>query len=167
MSSRPPVRVLFLCTFNSARSIMAEAVLNHLGKGRFIGYSAGSQPNPSQQPNPLAIQVLKSSGVATDGLRSKNWSEFSGPDAPVMDLVITLCDNAAAEDCPVWPGQPAKAHWAYADPALLAGTDASKVDGFRTILLGIRRRLDAVVNIPDEKISKLSLQKTVKDLETH
>ena len=165
MSPSEPIRVLFLCTHNSARSIMAEAVLNHLGKGLYTGYSAGSHPNPNQVPNPFALQVLQSSGISTEGLRSKSWDEFGQADAPAMDLIITVCDSAAAEKCPVWPGHPATAHWAYADPSLIAGTDSAKTDGFRSILLGIRRRLDALVNIPEEKISKLTLQKTIKDLE--
>ncbi|MEO7547693.1 MAG: arsenate reductase ArsC, partial [Ramlibacter sp.] len=109
-----PINVLFLCTHNSARSILAEAVLNHIGKGRFRAFSAGSSPRENQQPNPLGLQVLQSAGIATEGLRSKSWDEFALPDAPHMDLVITVCDNAAGEQCPYWPGQPATAHWGYA-----------------------------------------------------
>ena len=165
MSSTNPIRVLFLCTHNTTRSIMAEAVLNHLGKGFYTGYSAGSHPNPNQAPNPFALQVLQSSGIATEGLRSKSWDEYGLADAPAMDLIITVCDSAAAEKCPVWQGHPATAHWSYPDPSFIAGADSAKIDGFRSILLGIRRRLDALVNIPEEKISKLTLQKTIKDLE--
>ena len=105
--SDPTINVLFLCTHNSARSILAEAALNHMGRGRFRGYSAGSSPRENQQPNPLGITTLQAAGIATEGLSSKSWDEFAKPDAPHMDLVITVCDNAAGEVCPYWPGQPA------------------------------------------------------------
>ena len=108
---KQPINVLFLCTHNSARSILAEAVLNHIGRGRFKAYSAGSSPRENQQPNPLGLKVLRAAGIATEGLSSKSWGEFAKPDAPHMDLVITVCDNAAGEVCPYWPGQPATAHW--------------------------------------------------------
>ena len=106
-----PLRVLFLCTHNSARSILAEAILNHIGKGRFTACSAGSSPRANQQPNPLGLQVLRSAGISTEGLRSKSWDEFGSATAPQMDLVITVCDNAAGEVCPYGPGQPATAHF--------------------------------------------------------
>ena len=124
------INVLFLCTHNSARSILAEALLNHLGQGRFKGYSAGSSPRDNQQPNPLGLQTLQKAGISTDGLYSKSWDEFALPDAPHMDLVITVCDNAAGEVCPYWPGQPATAHWSYADPSAGDGTDAEKLEAF-------------------------------------
>jgi arsenate reductase (thioredoxin) len=116
--------VLFLCTHNSARSILAEAMLNHIGRGRFKAYSAGSSPRANQQPNPMGLQVLKTAGISTEGLYSKSWDEFATPDAPQMDLIITVCDNAAGEVCPIWPGHPATAHWGYADPSEVHGTDA-------------------------------------------
>src|SRR5207245_3943087 len=115
--SNQPINVLFLCTHNSARSILAEALLNHIGKGRLKAYSAGSSPRANQQPNPLGLKVLQATGISTEGLRSKSWDEFAGPDVPHMDLVITVCDNAAGEICPYWPGHPATAHWGYADPS--------------------------------------------------
>ena len=121
-----PLHVLFLCTHNSARSILAEAVLNHLGQGRFRAFSAGSSPKDNQQPNPLAIATLEKAGISTLGLTSKNWDVFALPDAPHMDLVITVCDNAAGEVCPYWPGQPATAHWGYADPSETVGTEEQK-----------------------------------------
>ena len=165
MSQTQPTRILFLCTFNSARSIMAEAVLNHLSQGRFVAYSAGSLPQADQEPHPLALKVLQSSGIATQGLRSKSWQEFAHTDAPAMDLIITLCDSLNNENCPRWPGQPAAAHWSYPDPSLLTGTEQAKIDGFRIILLGILRRVGALVNIPPEKISKLNLQTTAQEIE--
>ena len=116
--------VLFLCTHNSARSILAEAVLNHIGRGRFKAFSAGSSPSANQQPNPLGLQVLQNAGISVEGLYSKSWDEFGTTDAPQMDLVITVCDNAAGEVCPYWPGQPATAHWGYADPSVGDADDA-------------------------------------------
>jgi protein-tyrosine-phosphatase len=109
--SDAPINVLFLCTHNSARSILAEATLNHIGGGRFRAFSAGSSPRENQQPNPIGLQTLRNAGIVTTGLRSKSWDEFALPDAPHMDLIITVCDNAAGEVCPFWPGKPATAHW--------------------------------------------------------
>ena len=159
-----PINVLFLCTHNSARSILAEATLNHIGKGRFKAYSAGSSPRQNQQPHPLALEVLRSAGVSTDGLHSKNWDAFGKPDAPHMDLVITVCDNAAGEVCPFWPGQPATAHWGYADPSEGDGTEAQKREAFRQTLHAIRRRLDLLVNLPPAGVDKLMLQTRARDL---
>jgi protein-tyrosine-phosphatase len=163
MSDRP-IHVLFLCTHNSARSILAEAVLNHISQGRFKGFSAGSQPRENQQPNPLALKILREAGVAIEGLSSKSWDEFALPDAPQMDLVITVCDNAAGEVCPFWPGQPATAHWGYADPSELKGSDEERAEAFRLTLHAIRRRLDLLVNLPPQGVSKLMLQNTARDL---
>jgi arsenate reductase len=162
--SDPAINVLFLCTHNSARSILAEAVLNHISRGRFKAYSAGSQPRENQQPNPLALKVLKDAGIAIDGLRSKNWDEFAHADAPRMDLVITVCDNAAGEVCPFWPGQPATAHWGYPDPSEVGGTDEEKAAAFRQTLHAIRRRLDLLVNLPPASVNKLVLQTTARTL---
>lgn len=165
MQQSKPTNILFLCAHNSARSIMAEAVLNHLSQGRFVAYSAGSQPNANGQPHPMTLEVLQSSGIATAGLRSKSWDEFRRVDAPKIDLVITLCDTLQNQPCPEWPGQPASAHWSYPDPAMLVGTEQTRLDNFRTVLLGILRRIGALVNIPASKIDKLSLQTTAQEIE--
>ncbi len=156
--------VLFLCTHNSARSILAEALLNHMGKGRFKAYSAGSSPRENQQPNPLALETLAKAGISTEGLYSKSWDAFGGPDAPQMDLVITVCDNAAGEVCPFWPGQPATAHWGYADPSEGDADDDQKREAFRQTLHLIRKRLDILVNLPDSSLSRMSIEKTARDL---
>lgn len=159
-----PINVLFLCTHNSARSILAEVLLNKIGKGRFSAYSAGSSPREGGSPNALGLQVLRDHGFSTDGLRSKSWDEFSGVDAPKMDLIITVCDNAAGEVCPYWPGQPATAHWGYPDPSEGDGDNAQKLEAFRQTLIAMRRRLELLVNLPSEKLAKLSLQKSAKEL---
>jgi arsenate reductase len=163
MSERP-LHVLFLCTHNSARSILAEAILNHIGKGRFKAFSAGSSPRENQQPNPLGLQVLAHASISTDGLRSKSWDEFAQPDAPHMDLVITVCDNAAGEVCPFWPAQPATAHWGYADPSETPGSEAQKLEAFRQTLLAMHRRLTLLVSLPPEKLERALLQGTARDL---
>jgi arsenate reductase len=164
MTTHTPLNVLFLCTHNSARSILAEATLNHLGQGRFKAFSAGSSPRENQQPNPLALEVLQRAGIPTEGLRSKNWDEFGQADAPHMDLVITVCDNAAGETCPYWPGQPAAAHWGYADPSEAKGTDEQKLEAFRETLLAIRRRLEFLVSLPPTSVDRLALQNTAREL---
>ncbi len=159
-----PIHVLFLCTHNSARSILAEALLNHLGKGRFKAFSAGSTPRENQRPNPLAIETLQKAGVATEGLSSKSWDEFGKADAPRMDLVITVCDNAAGEVCPYWPGQPATAHWGYADPSAVEGGEDKQREAFRQTLHLMRKRLEVFVNLPVASLSRLSIEKTARDL---
>jgi len=159
-----PLNVLFLCTHNSARSILAEALLNHLGQGRFAAYSAGSSPRENQQPNPLGLQVLREVGVATNGLRSKSWDEFATDSAPHMDLVITVCDNAAGEVCPYWPGRPATAHWGYPDPSAGEGSEAEKLLAFRHTLLALKRRLELLISLPADKLAKTMLQSTARDL---
>ena len=164
MMTQPPINVLFLCTHNSARSILAEATLNHIGQGRFRAFSAGSSPRENQQPNPLGLQVLREAGIPTEGLRSKSWDEFSGPAAPHMDLVVTVCDDAAGEQCPYWPGQPATAHWGYADPSALQGTDLQRLEAFRQTLIAMRRRLDLLVNLPMDRVEKLALQSQARKL---
>ena len=161
------INVLFLCTHNSARSILAEALLNHIAAqhgGRFKAYSAGSSPRENQQPNPMGIAVLKAAGIATEGLRSKSWDEFAKPDAPVMNLVITVCDNAAGEVCPYWPGQPATAHWGYEDPSAGDGDDAHKREAFRATLYALRRRLELLVNLPATSVERLALETTARNL---
>lgn len=159
-----PINVLFLCTHNSARSILAEAILNDIGRGRFKAWSAGSSPRENQKPNPMALHALEKAGISTQGLYSKSWDEFGKPDAPQMDLVITVCDNAAGEVCPYWPGQPATAHWGYPDPSEVQGTDEQKHDAFRSTLHAIRRRLELLVNLPPERVNKLMLEQTARDL---
>ncbi|NCN71896.1 MAG: arsenate reductase ArsC [Betaproteobacteria bacterium] len=158
------LNVLFLCTHNSARSILAEAILNHIGRGRFKGFSAGSHPRENQQPHPLGLQVLQQAGISTEGLHSKSWDEFAKTDAPHMDLVITVCDNAAGEVCPYWPGQPATAHWGYPDPSAGDGTDAQKLEAFRQTLHALKRRLELLISLPEAKLEKTMLQSTARDL---
>ena len=168
MSATPqPLKVLFLCTHNSARSILAEALLNDMGAGRFKAYSAGSSPRDNQQPNPLGLQVLQKAGISTEGLRSKNWDEFATPDAPQMDLIITVCDNAAGEVCPIWLGHPATAHWGYADPSEGDGTDEQKLEAFRQTLHAMKRRLELLVSLPEDKLAKAVLQTTARQLVTN
>jgi len=162
--SPPPINVLFLCTHNSARSILAEALLNHIGRGRFKAYSAGSSPRAQQQPNPLAIDTLAKAGVPTDGLRSKSWDEFAVAGAPHMELVITVCDNAAGEVCPHWPGHPATAHWSYPDPSEGDGDEAHQREAFRQTLHAVRRRLDLLVNLPTARLERLMLQDSARGL---
>jgi arsenate reductase (thioredoxin) len=164
MSEHKPVNILFLCTHNSARSILAEALLNHLGQGRFKAFSAGSSPRENQQPNPLALEVLHKEGIAIDGLQSKSWDVFVLPDAPHMDLVITVCDNAAGEVCPYWPGQPATAHWGYEDPSAGDADEDEKRIAFLKTLHMIRRRLEIFINLPESSLQKMTLQQTARDL---
>ncbi len=159
-----PLNVLFLCTHNSARSILAEALLNHLGQGKFKGYSAGSSPRANQQPNPLGLQVLRDAGIATDGLHSKSWDDFAKPDAPQMDLIITVCDNAAGEVCPYWPGKPASAHWGYADPSAGDAPDEQKLIAFRHTLHALSRRIELLVNLPAASLDKLTIENSAKKL---
>lgn len=159
-----PLNVLFLCTHNSARSILAEALLNHMGRGRFKAYSAGSAPRADQAPNPLALQVLANAGINTNGLSSKSWEVFGKPDAPRMDLVITVCDNAAGEVCPIWPGQPATAHWGYADPSAVSGSDTQRGEAFAQTMHLIRKRLEILVSLPPESLTKLRIQTIARDL---
>ena len=159
-----PINVLFLCTHNSARSILAEALLNTVGKGRFKAFSAGSSPRENQQPNPLGLQVLQNAGIAIDGLHSKSWDVFAGPHAPQMDLIITVCDNAAGEVCPVWPGHPATAHWSYSDPSEGDGSNAEKLEAFRKTLHAIKRRLELFCSLPDAKLEQALLQTSARQL---
>ena len=164
MNQPKPLNVLFLCTHNSARSILAEALLNHMDRGRFKGFSAGSSPRDNQQPNPLALEVLQKEGIAIEGLHSKSWDEFALPDAPHMDLVITVCDNAAGEVCPYWPGQPATAHWGYEDPSAGDASEDEKRIAFLKPLHMIRRRLEIFINLPVASLSKMALQQSAREL---
>ena len=158
------MNVLFLCTHNSARSILAEALLNHLGQGKFKAYSAGSSPRENQKPNPLAILTLEKAGISTAGLSSKSWDVFAEPNLPHMDLVITVCDNAAGEVCPYWPGHPATAHWGYADPSQGSGSDAEKLEAFTQTLHQIKRRLEIFINLPSAQLDKSTIENTAREL---
>lgn len=159
-----PLSVLFLCTHNSARSILAETVLNHVGQGRFKAYSAGSRSREGQKPHPLALEALSQAGYDTADLHSKSWDTFAGPDAPQMDLIITVCDNAAGEVCPVWPGHPATAHWGYADPSEAPGGHDAQREAFRQTLHAIRRRVELLANLPPEKLAPTHLQASARTL---
>jgi arsenate reductase len=154
--------VLFLCTGNTARSILAESILRKEGRGRFRSFSAGSQPKG--EINPYALRVLERAEYPTEGLRSKSWLEFAGPDAPVMDFVFTVCDNAAGESCPVWPGQPMTAHWGIEDPAAVEGTDLEKEAAFVTAHRYLKNRILAFVNLPLGSIDRLSLGAKLRDI---
>ena len=156
--------VLFLCTGNSARSILAEAALNHLSRAdhRFRAFSAGS--HPKGQVHPLALEALKQNRMPTDGLRSKSWDEFEGPDAPPLHFVFTVCDNAAAEVCPVWPGQPMTAHWGVPDPAAVEGTPEEQRRAFADAFLVLKRRIDLFASLPFEKLNRLALEKRVREI---
>lgn len=161
------MNILFLCTHNSARSILAEALLNHLGGHRFTAYSAGSSPRENQQPNALGLQVLRDAGISTDGLRSKSWNEFAAPDAPHMDLIVTVCDNAAGEVCPIWPGHPASVHWGYPDPSEGDAPDHVKLEAFRQTLLAMKRRLELLISLPPSKLEKAVLADSARELARH
>ncbi len=154
--------VLYLCTGNSARSIMAEVILQRLGQGRFKAYSAGSFP--TGQVHPMAVELLKRFNHATDKLRSKSWDEFSGAEAPEMDFVFTVCDNAAGEVCPIWPGQPMSAHWPFPDPAHFEGTDAEKRAFFADVYGQIHNRVSIFVSLPITSLDKLTLQKRLDEI---
>lgn len=148
--------VLFLCTGNSARSILAEVQLNVLGRGRFKAWSAGSHPGGTV--NPFAIEFLDRAGMPTEGLRSKSWDEFAQPDAPVMDYVLTVCDQAAGEQCPFWPGQPMSAHWGVADPAAVEGSDEAKRRAFKDAAATLRKRIELFIALPAATLDRMSLQ---------
>lgn len=155
-----PYNVLFLCTGNSARSIMAEAILSRVGAGRFNAYSAGSHPNGVV--NPHALNLLKRFNYKTDGFRSKSWDEFAQAGAPQLDFVFTVCDNAAGEVCPIWPGQPMTAHWGVPDPAAVEGTEAQIAAAFADIYGRLQNRITIFVNLPFQSLDRLSLQKRLQ-----
>ena len=148
--------VLFLCTGNSARSILAESILNQSGKDRFRAYSAGSFP--AGRVNPLAIELLQREGFSTDNLRSKSWDEFAKPDAPKLDFIFTVCDNAAGETCPVWPGKPVSAHWGIEDPAAIEGSDDERRKAFFLAFNHLQRRIGLFLAIPMKKLDHLALK---------
>ncbi len=154
--------VLFLCTGNSARSILGEAILNRHGAGRFRAHSAGSFP--TGQVNSHAIQLLQSLGYPVEGLRSKSWDEFAGPAAPVLDFVFTVCDSAAKEACPLWPGQPMTAHWGIPDPAVVNGTDAERHLAFAETYRMLSHRIDAFLNLPIAALESMTLQRRVREI---
>jgi arsenate reductase len=159
MTSRP-YNVLFLCSGNSARSIMAEALLNQIGAGRFRAYSAGS--HPAGQVNPHALAMLERNHFRTEGLRCKDWAEFDQPDAPVMDFVLTVCDKTAGEVCPVWPGQPMSAHWGVEDPVQASASDDEIQRAFTSAFMTLKTRVALLVNLPIDKLDQLSLQKELQ-----
>lgn len=152
-----PFNVLFLCTGNSARSILSESILNQIGNGRFRAFSAGS--HPSGTINPYVLELLKKRGLPTADLRSKSWNEFAGPDAPVLDFVFTVCDNAAGEVCPIWPGQPITAHWGIEDPASVEGDDETKRKAVLTAFTLLNHRISIFVSLPITKLDAMSLKR--------
>ncbi|MEN9419801.1 MAG: hypothetical protein RI988_3422 [Pseudomonadota bacterium] len=154
--------VLFICTRNSARSIMAEGMLNHLGRGRFRAWSAGSYP--AGEVHPLALATLADMNLPTAGYRSKDWNEFATPEAPHMDFVLTVCDKAAGEACPTWPGQPMTAHWGVGDPAEVTGDEAERAKGFRDAASVLRRRIELMLSLPLDALDTLSLQREIQSI---
>ena len=154
--------VLFLCTGNSARSILGEAYLNAKGRGRFVAYSAGS--NPAGRVNPFALALLGNHRISIEGLRSKNWDEFAQPGAPRMDFVFTVCDNAASEACPLWPGQPMTAHWGIEDPAAVHGTDEEKRRAFLKAFTALATRINLLLNLPLEKLDRMALKARLQEI---
>jgi protein-tyrosine-phosphatase len=157
-----PFSVLFLCTGNSARSIIAEAILNKIDQGKFKAYSAGSQPK--ERVNPNTIQLLQGLGYDTSGFRSKSWSEFAKPGAPALDFVFTVCDNAAGETCPVWPGQPMTAHWGVPDPAEAQGSEAEIALAFKDAYRMLFQRIGIFTALPIRSLDKLSLQNRLREI---
>lgn len=154
--------VLFLCTGNSARSVMSEGILNHLGKGRFKAYSAGS--HPSGKVRPEALKQLERVGISTEGLRSKSWDEFAGPDAPHMDFIFTVCGNAAKEVCPVWPGHPATAHWGVDDPAAVEGTPEDIARAFSDAFMVLESRIRLLLALPLEELERMELEQKLHEI---
>ena len=162
MEQRQAFNVLFLCTGNSARSILAEVLLNRRGQDQFRAFSAGS--HPTGQVNPIALELLSRNRLPTDGLRSKNWDEFARPDAPALDFVFTVCDNAAAEVCPVWPGQPMTAHWGVPDPAAVEGSHAEKLKAFDDAFRVLERRISLFISLPIRSLDQLALARKVAEI---
>jgi arsenate reductase len=154
--------VLFLCTGNSARSILAESLLNHWGRGRFHGFSAGSFPKG--QVHPMAVELLQRLNLPAQNLRSKSWDEFAAPEAPPIDFIFTVCDNAAGEVCPVWPGKPMTAHWGIADPAAALGSDAEKAFAFRRALHELESRIKLFTSLPIESLDHMTLQARLREI---
>ncbi len=160
--SSAPFNVLFLCTGNSARSILAEAYLNAAANGRFVAFSAGS--HPGGKVNPLALELLQKNRIDTAGLRSKSWDQFARPGAPALDFVFTVCDNAAGEVCPIWPGQPISAHWGIQDPAAVQGTDEQKRKAFLRAFGDLSTRINLFMSLPIGKLDRLVLRKKLEEI---
>jgi protein-tyrosine-phosphatase len=154
--------VLFLCTGNSARSILAESLLNHWGQGRFLAFSAGSFPKG--EVHPMAVELLKSANLPTENLRSKSWDEFAAPDAPQLDFIFTVCDNAAGEVCPVWPGKPMTAHWGIADPAAVEGTDVEKASAFRRACQELESRIRLLTSLPLGSLDRQTVHARLREI---
>jgi arsenate reductase len=157
---REPYNILILCTGNSARSIMGEALFNTLGAGRFQAYSAGS--HPTGRVNPFAIELVQALGYPVENLRSKSWDEFAAPGAPQLDFVVTVCDKAAGEMCPLWPGQPVTAHWGFPDPAAVEGSDEEKRAAFKQALHQIRNRVQLFLSLPLESLDRLAIENKLR-----
>jgi len=162
MTTPTRYNVLFICTGNSARSILAEAMLNELGKGRFNAYSAGSYPK--REVHPLALATLEQLRMPATGYRSKSWDEFVAPGAPVFDFIFTVCDNAAGEACPVWPGKPVSAHWGVADPAAVDGTEEQQIKAFKDAARILHRRIELFLSLPLQRLDNLSLQRELRSI---
>lgn len=160
--SEQTYNALFICTGNSARSILAEVLMNDLGHGRFRGYSAGSFPKG--EVHPYAVDLLRSLGLPVEGLRSKSWDEFAKPGAPQMDFVFTVCDQAAGEVCPIWPGNPVTAHWGVADPAAVTGLETAKRQAFRNAFDILRRRIEIFTSLRPDALDRMALQRRVEDI---
>ena len=156
--------VLFVCSHNSARSIMAEGILRNLGRGRFVAHSAGS--HPADRVHPMALNTLRAMHLPTEGYRSKDWAEYAQPGAPTLDFVLTVCDKAAGEACPVWPGQPMTAHWGVADPAAFQGTEEETAKVFWDTASVLKRRIELMLALPMEALDSLSLQQQMRDIGT-
>jgi protein-tyrosine-phosphatase len=154
--------ILFLCTHNSARSVLGEALASTHQSGRFVGYSAGS--TPGTKVNPFAAEIAQYLGYETHNLRSKNWDEYALPDAPMMDFIITVCDNAAGEVCPIWPGHPATAHWGFPDPSSVQGSDEDKRQAFKDVMWGLKKRIDMLASLPLETLDAISIHHELKNL---
>ena len=160
---RPSIQhVLFICTHNSARSIMAEGVLNALGAGRFRAHSAGS--HPATAVHPLALRTLADMHLPTEGYRSKDWAEFATPDAPELHFVFTVCDKAAGETCPVWPGQPVTAHWGVEDPAVFEGSEEQRIKVFRDVAMVLRRRIELMLALPMAALDRLAIEREIREI---
>src|SRR5712671_8136015 len=160
MTANKTYNVLFLCTGNSARSILAESLLNHWGQGKFRAFSAGSFPKG--QAHPMALELLKRMNLPAEGFRSKSWDEFAAPGAPPIDFIFTVCDDAAGEACPVWPGKPMTAHWGIADPAAVEGTDVEKAFAFRRALKELESRITLLLNLPITSLDGMKLQESLR-----
>jgi len=160
--SDKPYNVLILCTGNSARSILAEALINHWGRGKFVGYSAGS--NPKGKVHPIALELLKHLRMSTEGMRSKSWDEFARPGAPRLDFVFTVCANAAGETCPVWPGQPMTAHWGVDDPAAVEGSETEQWIAFRKAFRELESRIKVFTSLPIESLDKAKLKDRLREI---